>query len=143
MVLCIVGMNQEGKPVYLWDIWPSREELQEIERKHVLPAMFQEVYSKIIEGNERWNSLDAGMRSQPIFRSHLSLLEWCVYVCVCICPYCGCTHCRYVCACTRLCVVCVLCMCMCAHTVTHAYIHAYVHMCAYSCVHVYCGTCIL
>ena len=36
----IIGMNREGKPVYLRDIWPSWEELQEIERKHVLPAMF-------------------------------------------------------------------------------------------------------
>ena len=55
----LIGTNQEGKPVYLRDIWPSREELQEIERKHVLPAMFEEVYSKLTEGNERWNGLNA------------------------------------------------------------------------------------
>ena len=46
-----IGTNQEGKPVYLPDIWPSWEELQEIERKHVLPAMFEEVYSKLTDGN--------------------------------------------------------------------------------------------
>jgi len=45
--------------VYLRDIWPSREELQQIERNHVLPVMFQEVYSKITQGNERWNGLNA------------------------------------------------------------------------------------
>ncbi|XP_065884504.1 cytoplasmic aconitate hydratase-like isoform X2 [Dysidea avara] len=54
-----LGFNVEGKPVYLRDIWPSREELQEIERNHVLPVMFQEVYSKITQGNERWNGLNA------------------------------------------------------------------------------------
>ena len=93
MVLCIVGMNQEGKPVYLWDIWPSREELQEIERKHVLPAMFQEVYSKITEGNERWNGLDAPdtmlypwdekstyIQKPPFFTGMV-----CVCMCVCMC----------------------------------------------------------
>ena len=66
-----------------------------------------------------------GMRSQPIFRSHLSLLEWCVYVCVCACAYCGCTVCMFAHTCVH-----VLCMCMCAHTVTHAYMHVYV------CVHI-------
>jgi len=53
------GVNAEGKPVFLRDIWPSREELQEIKRKHVLPVMFQEVYSKITQGNKKWNDLDA------------------------------------------------------------------------------------
>ena len=52
----LIGRNQG---VYLRDIWPSREELQEIERKRVLPAMFEEVYSKLTEGNEHWNGLNA------------------------------------------------------------------------------------
>ena len=86
-------MNQEGKPVYLRDIWPSREELQEIERKHVLPVMFQEVYSKITEGNERWNGLSAPdtqlypwdekstyIQKPPFFTEMV-----CVCVCVCVC----------------------------------------------------------
>lgn len=25
---CLPGMNPEGKPVYLRDIWPTREEIQ-------------------------------------------------------------------------------------------------------------------
>ena len=53
------GMDQSGTPVFLRDIWPSRAELQEIERKFVIPAMFQEVYAKITQGNTRWNSLQA------------------------------------------------------------------------------------
>jgi aconitate hydratase len=54
-----VGNDQNGVPVFLKDIWPLREEIQEIERKYVLPTMFKEVYSKIDQGNSRWNSLDA------------------------------------------------------------------------------------
>ena len=84
-------MNEEGKPVYLWDIWPSREELQEIERKHVLPAMFQEVYSKITEGNERWNDLDAPDtmlypwdEKSTYIQKPLFFVGRCVCVCVCV-----------------------------------------------------------
>ena len=134
MVLCIVGINQEGKPVYLWDIWPSREELQEIERKHVLPAMFQEVYSKITEGNERWNGLDAPdtmlypwdekstyIQKPPFFVGMVCVLwVYSMYVC---------TH---VCACFVY---------VCVYTHSHTCIYACVCMCAYSCV--YCDRCIL
>ncbi|KAL5469426.1 hypothetical protein EMCRGX_G030680 [Ephydatia muelleri] len=54
-----LGMDPSGQPVFLRDIWPSREELQEVERKHVLPAMFKEVYAKITQGNNSWNELQA------------------------------------------------------------------------------------
>lgn len=45
--------------MFLRDIWPTRQEIQEIERHYILPAMFQQVYSKVTEGNPRWNSLEA------------------------------------------------------------------------------------
>ncbi|XP_070547290.1 cytoplasmic aconitate hydratase-like isoform X2 [Ptychodera flava] len=56
-----LGTDADGKDIFLRDIWPSREEIQEVERKFVIPAMFKEVYSTIEkgEGNPRWNSLDA------------------------------------------------------------------------------------
>ena len=41
------GHNAEGKPIFLRDIWPSREEIQEVEKASVIPAMFKEVYSRI------------------------------------------------------------------------------------------------
>ncbi|KAK2713767.1 cytoplasmic aconitate hydratase-like isoform X2 [Artemia franciscana] len=53
-----LGYNPEGKPIFLADIWPLRSEIQEVERKHVIPAMFQEVYEKIQKGNHQWNSLE-------------------------------------------------------------------------------------
>jgi aconitate hydratase len=52
-----IGKGHGGQDIYLRDIWPSREEIQEVENKNVLPAMFREVYSKMQFGNQRWNSL--------------------------------------------------------------------------------------
>lgn len=52
-----IGISKDGKPVFLNDIWPTRDELQEVERKYVIPAMFNEVYAKIKDGNSAWNSL--------------------------------------------------------------------------------------
>ncbi|XP_046904959.1 cytoplasmic aconitate hydratase isoform X1 [Hypomesus transpacificus] len=54
-----IAMNKEGKEVFLRDIWPSRQEIQAVEREFVIPSMFKEVYEKIEKVNERWNALDA------------------------------------------------------------------------------------
>uniref|UniRef100_A0A8C4GKU6 Cytoplasmic aconitate hydratase n=1 Tax=Dicentrarchus labrax TaxID=13489 RepID=A0A8C4GKU6_DICLA len=49
----------KGKEIFLRDIWPTREEIQAVERTYVIPSMFKEVYEKIEKVNERWNSLVA------------------------------------------------------------------------------------
>ncbi|XP_039614021.1 cytoplasmic aconitate hydratase [Polypterus senegalus] len=54
-----LGVNSDGKEIFLRDIWPTRQEIQEVERKFVIPAMFKEVYEKIEKGNECWNYLKA------------------------------------------------------------------------------------
>jgi aconitate hydratase len=54
-----IGHDSNGKQVFLNDIWPSREEIQEVEQKFVIPTMFKEVYSKIQNGNQTWNRLDS------------------------------------------------------------------------------------
>ena len=45
-------------PVFLKDIWPTRAEVQEVERQHVLPVMFKEVYAKITVGG--WGIMVGG-----------------------------------------------------------------------------------
>uniref|UniRef100_A0AAR2ITI7 aconitate hydratase n=1 Tax=Pygocentrus nattereri TaxID=42514 RepID=A0AAR2ITI7_PYGNA len=52
-----IAVNAEGKEIFLRDIWPTREEIQAVERQFVIPAMFKEVYEKVEVINERWNSL--------------------------------------------------------------------------------------
>ncbi|KAM3938357.1 cytoplasmic aconitate hydratase isoform 1-T2 [Leptodactylus fuscus] len=54
-----LGVNANGKPVFLRDIWPTRDEIQAVERKYVIPGMFKEVYEKIEKVNESWNNLKA------------------------------------------------------------------------------------
>ncbi|NXX95104.1 ACOC hydratase, partial [Centropus bengalensis] len=46
-----LGINASGKKIFLKDIWPTRNEIQAVERKFVIPGMFKEVYEKI-EVNE-------------------------------------------------------------------------------------------
>lgn len=54
-----LGTNSSGKPVFLCDIWPTRDEIQAVESAHVIPAMFREVYARIENGSNSWQSLSA------------------------------------------------------------------------------------
>ena len=54
-----LGTNGDGKPVFLKDIWPTRDQIQEVEKRVVVPSMFNDVYSRIQKGNSRWNGLEA------------------------------------------------------------------------------------
>lgn len=54
-----LGVNADGVKVFLRDIWPSSEDIREVEKRHVIPAMFREVYAKIEEGSSAWQSLNA------------------------------------------------------------------------------------
>lgn len=45
-----LGQKIDGAPVYLRDIWPTRKEIQAVEQKFVIPAMFKEVYDRIETG---------------------------------------------------------------------------------------------
>lgn len=52
-------MDKDGKEVFLKEIWPSREDVMKVVAETITPKMFNEVYSKIKEGTERWNNLEA------------------------------------------------------------------------------------
>ncbi|XP_076242060.1 cytoplasmic aconitate hydratase [Calliopsis andreniformis] len=54
-----LGRRADGTPVMLQDIWPTRSEIQAVEQKYVIPAMFKEVYSKIEKGSADWANLTA------------------------------------------------------------------------------------
>lgn len=55
----VIGINEDGKKVFLKEIWPSRSEIQEVEKNHVLPAMFKDTYARIERGSISWQSIDA------------------------------------------------------------------------------------
>jgi aconitate hydratase len=52
-----LGQDRGGRPVYLKDIWPSEQELQETMLKAVTASMFKQSYANVFAGDERWQSL--------------------------------------------------------------------------------------
>ncbi|MDK2831195.1 MAG: aconitate hydratase [Methanolobus sp.] len=54
-----IACDPNGQPVYLKDIWPGKEELNECMQGAVTPEMFKEQYSNVYEGTELWRELDA------------------------------------------------------------------------------------
>jgi aconitate hydratase len=51
-----VGRGSDGKPVYLKDIWPTQQEVDEA-MKSVSAKMFRETYSEVFKGTAQWQAL--------------------------------------------------------------------------------------
>lgn len=45
--MCVVGVTSEGKEVYLRDIWPSREEVQQTEENTIISSIFKDLTQRI------------------------------------------------------------------------------------------------
>ena len=41
------GVTSEGKEVYLREVWPSREEVQQVEEQEVISSIFRELRSRM------------------------------------------------------------------------------------------------
>uniref|UniRef100_A0A671KQM8 Iron-responsive element-binding protein 2-like n=1 Tax=Sinocyclocheilus anshuiensis TaxID=1608454 RepID=A0A671KQM8_9TELE len=54
-----LGVNLEGKDVYLRDIWPSKEEVNHTEENIVIASMFKELRSRMEKGSTFWNRLES------------------------------------------------------------------------------------
>lgn len=52
-----LGKGSDGKDVYLKDIWPTAEEVDEIVQKSARTEFFHKEYSEVFEGDRNWNSL--------------------------------------------------------------------------------------
>jgi aconitate hydratase len=53
-----VGIDPNGEPVYLDEIWPADEEIRALVDAHVKQDLFQREYSRIFEGDQFWRDLD-------------------------------------------------------------------------------------
>jgi aconitate hydratase len=49
-----LGEGSDGQPVYLRDVWPTREEVREATEKAVRSEMFRQEYGEVFTGDERW-----------------------------------------------------------------------------------------
>ena len=52
-----LGVGKDKKPVYLKDIWPTNEEIAQIQRKAVTPKMFDARYGDVFKGDKHWQSI--------------------------------------------------------------------------------------
>jgi aconitate hydratase len=53
-----LGTDQAGQPVYLKDIWPTEQEIQETMLRAVNVEMFRNSYADVFKGDERWQGLE-------------------------------------------------------------------------------------
>jgi aconitate hydratase len=54
-----LGLDPQGQPVYLKDIWPTQQEIQEVISQSVLPEMFAERYADVFSGTPAWQGIQA------------------------------------------------------------------------------------
>ncbi|MFL1379024.1 MULTISPECIES: aconitate hydratase AcnA [unclassified Nocardiopsis] len=52
-----LGVGKDGEPVYLADIWPTAEEIQEVMDSAIAADMYESAYADVFAGDERWRSL--------------------------------------------------------------------------------------
>ena len=61
-----LGIGKDGKEVYLKDIWPTTEEVNEYVQKTVTPDLFKKEYERIYDDNERWNQIETDQ--SPLYK---------------------------------------------------------------------------
>ena len=54
-----LGTDQDGKPVYLKDIWPTNKEVRETMDRVVTPTMFRARYDNVFDGPPEWRKVEA------------------------------------------------------------------------------------
>lgn len=59
------GKDKDGNDVYLKDLWPSTEEIQNVIDEVVTPEIFRSEYDNLFESNERWNAIET--TNEPLY----------------------------------------------------------------------------
>ena len=52
-----MGIGSDGKPVYLKDVWPTEQEIQQAMLHSVTSEAFRKQYASVFEGDVRWRNL--------------------------------------------------------------------------------------
>jgi aconitate hydratase len=52
-----IGEDTTGAPVYLKDIWPTQEEVNQTVQNSLSPEMFKTQYQDVFSGNQTWNNI--------------------------------------------------------------------------------------
>ena len=52
-----LGVGRGGQPVFLRDVWPTEQEIQQTMLTSLSAAMFRQQYASVFDGNELWRTL--------------------------------------------------------------------------------------
>src|SRR5271165_2061245 len=52
-----IGVGEDGKSIYLKDIWPTTEEVDTVVKQAVKASQFKKQYSEVFEGDATWKSI--------------------------------------------------------------------------------------
>ncbi|TVO39125.1 Fe/S-dependent 2-methylisocitrate dehydratase AcnD [Vibrio algivorus] len=77
----MLGHDGQGNPIYLNDLWPSDEEIDQVVNKHVKPEQFQQIYVKMFEKDTGtyhtkplydWREMSTYIRRPPYWQGALA-----------------------------------------------------------------------
>lgn len=60
-----IGKDKDGNDVFMKDIWPTTEEVNEAVKQSVTPELFRKEYESVFESNERWNQIKTS--NEPLY----------------------------------------------------------------------------
>ena len=52
-----LGIGDDGRPVFLADIWPAADEIRAVIRDSIDPELFRRTYATVFDGDDRWRAL--------------------------------------------------------------------------------------
>jgi aconitate hydratase len=52
-----LGIDDDGKRVFLADVWPSPDEIRAVIRDAIDPELFRTTYASVFDGDDRWRAL--------------------------------------------------------------------------------------
>jgi len=70
-----LGTDKAGQPVFLKDIWPTEQELQETMAKAVTAEMFEKSYRDVFAGDARWQGLKVAEGSRFVWDADSTYIQ--------------------------------------------------------------------
>lgn len=70
-----LGYDPNGLPVYLKDIWPSQEEINQTIKESMRTEDFKEVYDVIFEGEQQWQNLPTSEGNQYLWEENSTYIK--------------------------------------------------------------------
>lgn len=83
-----IGESVNGVPVYLKDIWPSKEEIDAVIKDVMSPEMFKKRYRTVFDGDSHWQKIDSKptqtyqwdenstyVKNPPYFKKEMKAIE--------------------------------------------------------------------